>query len=202
MSIRNILLLRGVRNAFSRYFIRRSAFGAIHMSSNVTPPIQISGAKNIFIYENVAIGADSLMYATHAKIVIKKGFVSAIGLKLITGGHERRVGKMLYSITDLDKDLSIGLDKDIIIEEDVWAGMDVMVLKGVTIGRGCTIAARSVVTKSTPPYSVVGGSPARFIKFYWTIDQILEHESQLYPEEERYTREQLEEIFSKYASTR
>ena len=93
MSIRNILLLRGVRNAFSRCFIRRSAFGAIHRSSNVTPPIQISGAKNIFIHEDVAIGADSLMYATHPKIVIKKGFVSAIGLKLITGDMKGASGK-------------------------------------------------------------------------------------------------------------
>ena len=77
---------------------------------------------------------------------------------------------MLYSITDSDKDLTIGLDKDIIIEQDVWAGMDVMILRGVTIGRGCTLAARSVITKSTPPYSIVGETPARFIKFYWTID--------------------------------
>ena len=49
---------------------------------------------------------------------------------------------------------------------DVWAGMDVMILRGVTVGRGCTLAARSVVTKSTPPYSIVAGAPARFIKFY------------------------------------
>lgn len=79
---------------------------------------------------------------------------------------------------------------------DVWAGMDVMILRGVTVGRGCTLAARSVVTKSTPPYSIVAGAPARFIKFYWTIEQILEHEAALYPEPQRYKREQLEEIFA------
>ena len=136
------------------------------------------------------------MYATHAKIHIKRGFVAAKGLKLITGGHERRVGKFLYSISDQDKDLSLNLDRDIVIQEDVWAGMDVMILRGVTVGRGCTLAARSVVTKSTPPYSIVAGAPARFIKFYWTIEQILEHEAALYPEPQRYTREQLEEIFA------
>lgn len=136
------------------------------------------------------------MYATHAKIHIKKGFVAAKGLKLITGGHERRVGKFLYSISDQDKDLSLNLDRDIVIQEDVWAGMDVMILRGVTVGRGCTLAARSVVTKSTPPYSIVAGAPARFIKFYWTIEQILEHEATLYPEPQRFTREQLEEIFA------
>lgn len=54
------------------------------------------------------------------------------------------------------------------------------------------------MSKSTPPYSISGGVPSKFIKFYWTIDQILEHEKTLYPVEERYTREQLVEIFAKY----
>ena len=69
---------------------------------------------------------------------------------------------------------------------------------GVTVGRGTTVAAGAVVGKSMPPYCICGGVPAKFIKFYWTIDQILEHEAKLYPENERYTREQLEEIFAKY----
>ena len=68
------------------------------------------------------------------------------------------------------------------------------VLDGVEIGRGCTVAAGSIVTKSCPPYSVVGGVPAKVKKYYWTIEQILEHEAILYPEEERYTREELESI--------
>ena len=198
MSLRDNLLLRGVKGVISRYIVTRKSFGFIHETSKVTPPVTISGGGNIYISSNVSIGTDSLMYATHAKIHIKKGFVAAQGLKLISGGHERRVGKFLYSIGEQDKDLSLNLDRDIVIEEDVWAGMDVMVLRGVTVGRGCTLAARSVVTKSTPPYSIVGGTPARFIKFYWTIDQILEHEVALYPESQRYTREQLEEIFASY----
>ena len=196
MSIRDMILLRGIKGVFSRYFITRKSFGFIDKSSTVTPPVTISGGGNIYISENVSIGTDSLMYATHARIHIKKGFVAAKGLKLITGGHERRVGKFLYSISDQDKDLSLNLDRDIVIQEDVWAGMDVMILRGVTVGRGCTLAARSVVTKSTPPYSIVAGAPARFIKFYWTIEQILEHEATLYPEPQRFTREQLEEIFA------
>ena len=198
MGLRNILFLRGSKSVFSRYIISRSRFGYIDKTSILTPPITLSGASNICINANVSIGADSTLYATHAKITIKKGFVAATGLKIITGGHERRVGRFLFSITDANKDLSKGLDQDIVVEEDVWAGMDVMILRGVIIGRGCTIGARSVVNKSTPPYSVVAGTPARFIKFYWTIDQILEHESKLYPEEERFTREYLENIFNQY----
>ena len=182
----------------SRYMITRRNFGHIDRTAVLTPPVVVSGGHNIFIESNVSIGADSLLYATNAKIEIKKGFVAATGLRIITGGHERRIGRMLYSITEKDKNLSLGLDKDVLIKEDVWAGMDVMILRGVTIGRGCTVAARSVVTRSMPPYSVVGGTPAKFIKFYWSIDQIMEHEAKIYPEDERYTREQLKELFKTY----
>lgn len=52
----------------------------------------------------------------------------------------------------------------IVIEADVWIGANAIVLKGVTLGRGCVVAAGSVVTKSVPPYSLVGGNPARIIK--------------------------------------
>ena len=71
-------------------------------------------------------------------------------------------------------------------------------LSGITIGRGSTVAAGAVVSKSMPPYCICGGVPAKPIKRIWTIEEILEHESKLYPEKERFTREQLEDIYTKY----
>lgn len=50
------------------------------------------------------------------------------------------------------------------IEDDCWLGAHVIVLPGVTIGRGSVIGAGSVVTKDIPPYSVVAGNPARVIR--------------------------------------
>lgn len=91
-----------------------------------------------------------------------------------------------------------GYDHDVIIEKDVWIGANVTILAGVTIGRGATIAAGAVVNKDVPPYSVVGGVPAKVIKFYWTIDQIIEHEEKLYPDNERYRRNELQMIFETY----
>ena len=120
--------------------------------------------------------------------------VSSHNLKIITGDHERRIGTFCSSITEVTKNHNLGLDKDVTIEPDVWIGMNVVILKGVTIGRGSTVSAGSIVVKDVPPYSIVGGVPAKLIKFYWTIDQILEHEAALYPQNERYTRQELETI--------
>ena len=85
-----------------------------------------------------------------------------------------------------------------ISSEPVGLRVNVTLLMGVTVRRGTTVAAGAVVSKSTMPYSVVGGVPAKHIKFYWTIEQILEHEAALYPKEERYTRQQLEEFFAQH----
>ena len=78
------------------------------------------------------------------------------------------------------------------MEEDVWIGINVTLLAGAHIGRGAIIGACSVVTKEIPPYAVAVGNPAKVIKFKWSIDDILKHESMLYPENERFTREELE----------
>lgn len=52
----------------------------------------------------------------------------------------------------------------IVIQDDVWIGMDALILKGVTIGRGAIVAARSVVTKDVAPFTIVAGNPARTVK--------------------------------------
>lgn len=54
--------------------------------------------------------------------------------------------------------------KPVTIEDNVWIGANAIILKGVTIGEGCIVAAGSVVTKSAPAHSLVGGNPARVIK--------------------------------------
>lgn len=66
---------------------------------------------------------------------------------------------------------------DIVIGNDVWIGYEAVVLAGVTIGDGAIVAARAVVTKDVPPYTIVGGVPARPIRRRFSdseIDQLLE----------------------------
>lgn len=50
------------------------------------------------------------------------------------------------------------------IGNDVWIGYEAVILSGVTIGDGAIVGARAVVTKDVPPYTIVGGVPARSIR--------------------------------------
>lgn len=56
-------------------------------------------------------------------------------------------------------------EKPVVIEDDVWIGRRVIILPGVTISKGCIVAAGAIVTKSTPPYAIAGGNPAKIIKY-------------------------------------
>ena len=150
------------------------------------------------MYEHTKV-EDSTISAAIGKFIMKKYSAAAEGLSVHTGNHMMVVGKFYRTVTNADK-LESGqvFDKDVIVEEDVWIGCNVTLLSGAHIGRGSIVAAGAVVAKSTPPYAVIGGVPAKFIKFKWTIDEILEHEVALYPEEERFSREELEQIFEQY----
>jgi acetyltransferase-like isoleucine patch superfamily enzyme len=61
---------------------------------------------------------------------------------------------------------------NVIIGNDVWIGEGVTIMSGITIGDGAVIAANSHVVKDVSPYSIVGGNPAKLIKFRFTKGQI------------------------------
>ena len=63
-----------------------------------------------------------------------------------------------------NKDWDCVKSKPIVIEDDAWIGMNCIILKGVTVGRGAVVGAGSVVTKDVPPWTLVAGNPARVIK--------------------------------------
>ena len=63
---------------------------------------------------------------------------------------------------------------DIIVNDDVWIGYGATIMSGVHIGQGAVVAAGAVVTKDVPPYAIVGGVPAKVIKYRFEPEMIEE----------------------------
>lgn len=149
----------------------------------------LKGLGNMRIGNNVSIPKHSTFYSTGAILTIKDNVIFGPNPTIITGDH--RIDVVGVPIIDSNNKLPEN-DKDVTIEEDVWTGANIVILKGVTIGRGSVIAAGAIVNKSCPPYSIIGGVPARVLKYRFTIEQTLEHEKILYPQDKRYSQEYLE----------
>ncbi len=147
--------------------------------------------ETIHVGHDVHLGMRPTLNATRSTIRI--GNKVAFGPEVtIHGGNHRTdlVGRFLFDVSEAEKRAED--DLGVVVEDDVWVGTRSIIMHGVTIGRGAIVAAGAVVTKSVPPYAVVGGNPATVIKFRWCIEKILEHESCVYPLEQRLSRSELE----------
>ena len=141
----------------------------------------IKGLWNLSIGDGSSIPKGSTFYCTIAPLTIGRKVVFGPRPTIITGDHRiDMIGRYMIDVGDNEK--LPEQDQPIVIEDDVWCGANVTILKGVTIGRGSVVAAGAVVTKSFPPYSVIGGVPAKLLRHRFTEEQIRQHEKLL----ERY----------------
>lgn len=113
------------------------------------------------------------------------------------------IGKWKHDVTDAMKDeldTEHRYDRDIIVEEDVWMGINVTLLNGAHIGRGCIIGVGCVISGDIPPYAIVVGNPYSIKRFLFTPEEIIEHERVLYQESERFSLEEMIQIQKKYSN--
>ncbi len=140
----------------------------------------IKGLYNLSVGDYTSIPKGSVLYCTEVPLTIGRRVTFGPRPTIITGDHRIDVvGKYIQQNTEKLPEN----DMPVVIEDDVWVGSNVTILKGVTIGRGCVVAAGAVVTKSFPPYSIIGGIPAKLIRMRFTPGQIKEHERLLATEE-------------------
>lgn len=169
-------------------------------NATIIPPAIINGYNNIFLDENVSIGANSVLFAPNSTIVIKKYTIIGPNVLISTGNHYSKVGKFISETTEKDKlEDGVKLNRNVVIEEDVWIGANVSVLCK-KIGRGAIVACGAVVKSDVLPYSIVGGVPAKIIKMRFSLDEIYEHERLLYEEKDRIDLTFLMNIFKKIQS--
>lgn len=176
-------------------------FNQIHKTARIHYTVDVYNSDNLIMAEHTNIDAGATIMNGRAKFVMKKWSGAAIKLIVVTGNHMSVPGVNGRHVTNSMKDkidVNHEFDKDVVVEEGVWIASNVTLLSGVTLGRGCEVGAGSVVRKSTPPYSVVVGNPAKVVGFRFSPEEVIEHELAIYPEEERIPLDTLERNYQKY----
>ncbi len=132
-----------------RFFYRLSGMNigvgsSIHMRVRVYDPTRIEIGEDSIVGERVVLdGRANLKIGDHVDI--------ATGAMIFNSQH------------DINDENFSPIEKENVIEDYVFIGPNAIILPGITIGKGAVIAAGAVVTKNVPPFSVVGGVPAKEI---------------------------------------
>nr|WP_210534648.1 acyltransferase [Thermosulfurimonas marina] len=125
--------------------------------ANIRSNTIIQGSGILEIGKNSFIGSYSVI-GVNEKIIIGNNVMIAHNVSIRDTDHK-------FNRTDLPM-IQQGISTaPVVIEDDVWIGHGAIITKGVKIGKGAIVAAGAVVTKDVPPYAVVGGVPAKIIKY-------------------------------------
>ena len=140
---------------------------------------------NDFIHDPQQFEKNNVLYhypINHDKLIIGKFCSIACGAKfLFTSANHTQTSLSTYPFPIFFEEWGLDVQNitsawdnkgDIVIGNDVWIGYETVILSGVTIGDGAIIGSRAVVTKDVPPYTIVGGVPAKTIRKRFSDDDI------------------------------
>ena len=143
--------------------IHKYMFGSCGKKVTIGKKCEITW-ENVYAGNNVHIGSGCRFLSTRAAIRIGDHVMFGPNVTIITGDHRIDIlNKPMCQVTDQEKRPED--DQDVVFEGDNWIGANATILKGVTIGKGSVIAAGAIVTKDVPEYAIVGGNPAKVIKY-------------------------------------
>jgi acetyltransferase-like isoleucine patch superfamily enzyme len=129
-------------------------------NTKIHPTVILRQAERIIIGDNCLINHNNVLQAgkKEAKIIIGDYVHTGANVMIIAFNHAFDNPE----IPSIEQDY---YDADVTIEDDVWIGGGAIILAGVRIGKGAIIAAGAVVNRNVPPYSIVGGIPAKILKW-------------------------------------
>jgi acetyltransferase-like isoleucine patch superfamily enzyme len=135
-------------------------------------PLSIKNEENIISNKTTLYNLPIKIVPPNEGLEIGKFCAIAPNLKIFGINHDYNfpsIQKTFYNkyfnqSPPIDTNSNVRSKGKIIINNDVWIGEDVIILSGVTIGDGCCIGARSIVTKNLEPYTICVGSPCKEIK--------------------------------------
>lgn len=155
----------GAPFGYLRYLACKQILQSCGRNVTIEPKAFFYSGRNIVIGNNSGIGQGAKLYG---RVTIGDDVMMGEDVLMLTQNHH-------FSRTDIPiNQQGFREEEPIMIDDDVWIGSRVTMLPGVSVGRGAIIAACSVVTKDVPEWAIVGGNPARVIKYRKTIQNISE----------------------------
>ena len=117
---------------------------------------------------------DALFSSKDGRLTIGNFCSVAQGVKFLPGADHvvDRISTYPFKAKFLTGEQEAFSKGDIVVDDDVWIGYGATILSGVHIGQGAVVAAGAVVTKDVPPYAIVGGVPAKILKYRFEPDMI------------------------------
>lgn len=163
-----------------KIYPRSQGHSTVYLQNVVTDPSIEVGEYTVyddFIHDPRDFQRNNVLYhypINHERLVIGKFCSIACGAKFLFNSANHALGSLstytfpiFFEEWDLPvEDIPRAWDNkgDIVIGNDVWIGYEAVVMAGVTVGDGAIIGTRAVVTKDVPPYTIVGGVPAKPIR--------------------------------------
>lgn len=156
----------------------RRRLGACGKNVHIGRHFMVTCPENIFIGDDVYIGDHCRLQSTNSHIYIGNHVMLAPEVAIHGGNHRYDiVGRYMKSIRLDEKREGID-DADVVIEDDCWVAGRSIILKGVTIGKGCVIGGGAIISKNTENYAIVVGCNKQIGKRF-TDEQIKIHEELL-----------------------
>ena len=125
--------------------------------------VWLSRGCYVLAHRNVEVRIDRHAYVGHRCLLYGTGGICIGQDALLANDVQLICGNHTFDRRDIPIRLQPSEERPIVIEEDVWLGASVIVLGGVTVGKGSVVGAGAVVTKSLPPYSIARGVPAKVV---------------------------------------
>ncbi|MCM3597517.1 acyltransferase [Metabacillus idriensis] len=140
-----------------KYYENKINNAVINKGGRINFECKVAYPENVIIGKGTYINGGHIFASPNANITIGENCLISYNVHMRTDTH-------IYIEKDTPINIQGHIEKDIVVEDDVWIGYGAQIMQGITLKKGSVIGAGAIVTKDTQPYGIYAGVPARKIK--------------------------------------
>ncbi|WP_051827327.1 acyltransferase [Metabacillus indicus] len=140
-----------------KYYENKINKAVINRGGRLNFECRVANPQNVSIGKGTYINGGYIFASPNANIIIGENCLISYNVHMRTDTH-------IYIEKDKPINIQGHIEKDIVIEDDVWIGYGAQIMQGITLKKGSVVGAGAIVTKDTQPYGIYAGIPAKKIK--------------------------------------